>query len=695
MDFLPACSLMPVYYSSYFKQERGRFGKFQKMRFFTMPALSKIPKTSQIWEKYFQANFLPMDFLPACSLMPEYYSSYFKQERGRFGKFQKMRFFTMPALSKIPKTSQIWEKYFQANFLPMDFLPACSLMPEYYSSYFKQERGRFGKFQKMRFFTMPALSKIPKTSQIWEKYFQANFLPMDFLPACSLMPEYYSSYFKQERGRFGKFQKMRFFTMPALSKIPKTSQIWEKYFQANFLPMDFLPACSLMPKYYSSYFKQERGRFGKFQKMRFFTMPALSKIPKTSQIWEKYFQANFLPMDFLPACSLMPEYYSSYFKQERGRFGKFQKMRFFTMPALSKIPKTSQIWEKYFQANFLPMDFLTACSLMPKYYSSYFKQERGRFGKFQKMRFFTMPALSKIPKTSQIWEKYFQANFLPMDFLPACSLMPEYYSSYFKQERGRFGKFQKMRFFTMPALSKIPKTSQIWEKYFQANFLPMDFLPACSLMPEYYSSYFKQERGRFGKFQKMRFFTMPALSKIPKTSQIWEKYFQANFLPMDFLPACSLMPVYYSSYFKQERGRFGKFQKMRFFTMPALSKIPKTSQIWEKYFQANFLPMDFLPACSLMPEYYSSYFKQERGRFGKFQKMRFFTMPALSKIPKTSQIWEKYFQANFLPMDFLPACSLMPEYYSSYFKQERGRFGKFQKMRFFTMPALSKIPKTS
>ena len=219
------------------------------MRFFTMPALSKIPKISQIWEKYFQANFLPMDFLPACSLMPEYYSSYFKQERGRFGKFQKMRFFTMPALSKIPKITQIWEKYFQANFLPMDFLPACSLMPEYYSSYFKQERGRFGKFQKMRFFTMPALSKIPKISQIWEKYFQANFLPMDFLPACSLMPEYYSSYFKQERGRFGKFQKMRFFTMPALSKIPKTSQIWEKYFQANFLPMDFLPACSLMPEY--------------------------------------------------------------------------------------------------------------------------------------------------------------------------------------------------------------------------------------------------------------------------------------------------------------------------------------------------------------------------------------------------------------------------------------------------------------
>ena len=172
-----------------------------------------------------------MDFLPACSLMPEYYSSYFKQERGRFGKFQKMRFFTMPALSKIPKTSQIWEKYFQANFLPMDFLPACSLMPEYYSSYFKQERGRFGKFQKMRFFTMAALSKIPKTSQIWEKYFQANFLPMDFLPACSLMPEYYSSYFKQERGRFGKFQKMRFFTMPALSKIPKTARFGKNIFK--------------------------------------------------------------------------------------------------------------------------------------------------------------------------------------------------------------------------------------------------------------------------------------------------------------------------------------------------------------------------------------------------------------------------------------------------------------------------------
>ena len=141
-----------------------------------------------------------MDFLPACSLMPEYYSSYFKQERGRFGKFQKMRFFTMPALSKIPKTSQIWEKYFQANFLPMDFLPACSLMPEYYSSYFKQERGRFGKFQKMRFFTMPALSKIPKTSQIWEKYFQANFLPYGLSPC--LLPNAYRKF--QKHARFGK-----------------------------------------------------------------------------------------------------------------------------------------------------------------------------------------------------------------------------------------------------------------------------------------------------------------------------------------------------------------------------------------------------------------------------------------------------------------------------------------------------------
>ena len=141
--------------------------------------------------------------------------------------------------------------------------------------------------------------------------------------------------------------------------------------------------------------------------------------------------------------------------------GEIQKQNDQRGVGCKKIPKITQIWEKHFQANFLPMDFLTACSLIPKYYSCYFKQERGRFGKFQKMRFFTMPALSKIPKTSQICEKYFQANFLPMDFLTACSLMPDYYSSYFKQERGRFGKFQIMRFFTIPTLSKIPKTSQI------------------------------------------------------------------------------------------------------------------------------------------------------------------------------------------------------------------------------------------
>ena len=83
----------------------------------------------------------------------------------------------------------------------------------------------------------------------------------------------------------------------------------------------------------------------------------------------------------------------------------------------------------------------------------------------------------------------------------------------------------------------------------------------------------------------------------------------------------------------------GEIQKQNDQRGVGCKKIPKITQIWEKYFQANFLPMDFLPACSLMPESHSSYFKQERGRFGKFHKMRFFTMPALSKIPKTSQIW--------------------------------------------------------
>ena len=74
---------------------------------------------------------------------------------------------------------------------------------------------------------------------------------------------------------------------------------------------------------------------------------------------------------------------------------------------------------------------------------------------------------------------------------------------------------------------------------------------------------------------------MPALSKIPKISQIWSKNF-SSYKVISLTDLQCLSDILISS---KKGADLEIFQKMRFFSMPALSKIPKISQIWKKIFK--------------------------------------------------------------------------------------------------------------
>ena len=141
---------------------------------------------------------------------------------------------------------------------------------------------------------------------------------------------------------------------------------------------------------------------------------------------------------------------------------------------------------------------------------------------------------------------------------------------------------------------------------------------------------------------------MPALSKIPKISQIWEKNFQAISSLWTYLPACSTNArVIFLVISSNRKGQIWKYSRKGDFCYHAgpIENSKNQPDLVKKIFKRiSIYGLISLPDV-LMPEWYSYHFKQQKPDLEIFLKIRFLPpCRPYRKFQKSARFGQKIFQ---------------------------------------------------